>query len=228
MTLDAALRASEILLALAFLQHSAEHIVHRVERLLFAPRAVASLALLFGVFSPWMLLFLTLHSILVLHRFQGPYNGGSDRMGLLILYCLCAANWVPQGHLQEAALGYLGVQVILSYFISGKVKLVNPDWRSGQALRDVFAFSAYPVSEGLRDLAHKPRLLWGASWLVIIAEVAFPLAFLNGTVLVGALVITGAFHVANACLFGLNRFVWVWIAAYPSLIWLEARLMQGV
>jgi hypothetical protein len=25
-------------------------------------------------------------------------------------------------------------------------------------------------------------------------------------------------------LFGLNRFVWVWIAAYPSLFWLQDRL----
>jgi hypothetical protein len=37
------------------------------------------------------------------------------------------------------------MQLVLSYFISGWVKVVNGDWRSGAALRDVFLFSAYPV-----------------------------------------------------------------------------------
>jgi len=227
MSFETALRATEILLALAFLQQSAEHILARIDRALFMPRAVASIGLLLGLFSPWMLLGLTVHSIFVLHRYQGPYNGGSDRMGLLILYCLTFASWTPAGVLPQAAIGYLGVQVVLSYFISGKVKILNPDWRSGQALQDVFHFSAYPVSEGLRDLAKRPRLLWAASWAVMGFEVIFPIAFLHSTLLIGALIIAAAFHIANACLFGLNRFVWFWIAAYPSLIWLQARLMQG-
>jgi hypothetical protein len=164
---------------------------------------------------------------LVLHRYQGPYNGGSDRMGLLILYCLCLSRWLPDGVMKEATFGYLGVQVVLSYFISGQVKIVNPDWRSGRALRDVFSFSAYPVSESLRALANRPRLLWSASWAVMLFEVLFPLSFLNSTILILALGVSAAFHVANACLFGLNRFVWFWIAAYPSILWLQARLMQG-
>jgi hypothetical protein len=43
-----------------------------------------------------------------------------------------------------------------------------------------------------------------------------------------ALALTAAFHLANACLFGLNRFLWVWLAAYPSLIWLQARVDQAL
>lgn len=227
MTLEAAIRASEILLALAFLQQSAEHIFGRRGRRLFLPRAVLSTGLLCGIISPWLLLGLSAHSILILHRFQGPYNGGSDRMGLLILYCLTLAHWLPEGPAQQAALGYLAVQVVMSYFISGKVKIMNPAWRSGQALRDVFQFSAYPVSENLRDFANRPQLLWTASWAVILFEVLFPLSFLNDTVLIGTLVVAALFHIANACLFGLNRFVWFWIAAYPSLIWLQGRLIGG-
>jgi hypothetical protein len=38
------------------------------------------------------------------------------------------------------------------------------------------------------------------------------------------LALAAAFHLANACLFGLNRFFWVWLAAYPSLIWLQHRI----
>ena len=89
MTLDVALRATEVLLALAFLQQSAEHIFgSRDACWLFATRAGLSIALLFGIATPWVLMGLSVHSLLILHRYQGPYNGGSDRMGLLILYCL--------------------------------------------------------------------------------------------------------------------------------------------
>lgn len=227
LTLDIALRACEILLALAFLQQSAEHIFGRHGHWkLFAPRAGLALLLLCGLYSEWVILVLCAHSLLILHRFQGPYNGGSDKMGLLILYCICLAHWLPDGLWSEAAFGYLSAQVVLSYFVSGQVKIMNPEWRSGRALQDVFAFSAYPVSAHLRGLADKPRLLFGASWAVIVFEVMFPLSLLNSTALVLALAVAASFHLANAFLFGLNRFVWFWIASYPSVLWLQNRLLS--
>ena len=50
---------------------------------------------------------LALLSLLSLHRFQGAYNGGSDRMGLLILWSVLAAHLAPAGFWSEAAFGYL-------------------------------------------------------------------------------------------------------------------------
>lgn len=228
-TFEFAVRATEVLLALAFLQQCAEHIFgSHAGPALFVWRAGLSILLLLGPYSHWTLLALSVHSLLILHRFQGPYNGGSDRMGLLILYCLCLSRWLPGGILSEAAFGYLGVQVIVSYFVSGQVKIVNRDWRSGQALSDVFRFSVYPVAESLRALASRRQLLFFASWGVMIFEVLFPLAFLNSATLIMALAIAILFHLANACLFGLNRFVWFWIAAYPALLWLHTRVVLVV
>ncbi len=225
MSFDLALRASEILLALAFIQSSAEHVFGtRDAPLLFAVRGVLAVLVLFNIAVPWALIGLCLHSVVALHRYQGPYNGGSDRMGLLVLYCVTLAHVLPAGLISETAFGYLGIQVVMSYFISGKVKIVNPDWRSGRALADVFAFSAYPVSERLRDLANRPRQMMLASWPVIGFELVFPISLLWAPALVLALTIAFAFHLANACLFGLNRFVWVWVASYPSLLWIQGRI----
>ncbi|MEM7684445.1 MAG: HTTM domain-containing protein [Pseudomonadota bacterium] len=226
MTVDAAMRATEILLALALLQNSAEHMaLHRDERLLFLPRIVLSLALLAGAHPNLMVWGLMLHALILLHRFQGPYNGGSDKMGLLILFCLSMAHLAPPGIWRELALAYLAVQVVLSYFISGQIKIMNPDWRSGRALSDVFRFSAYPVSEDMRALATRTNLVWLASWAVMLFEVTFPAAVLHPTTLIAALGIAVMFHLANAILFGLNRFVWIWIASYPSILWLQDRLI---
>jgi hypothetical protein len=113
---------------------------------------------------------------------------------------------------------------VLSYFIAGWVKIVNPQWRDGRALQDVFRFSAYPVSEDLRNWADRPRLLCLMSWAVMLFELLFPVTLLTQTSLIIGLAIAAMFHFANACLFGFNRFFWIWLAAYPSLLWLQQRI----
>jgi hypothetical protein len=228
MTLETALRATEILMALAFCQQSAEFLLRRgPERAIYALRLVAALVLLSGLASLPALIVLVAISLWMLHRFDGPYNGGSDKMSLLILWCLTLAQLMPSLFWREVIFAYLAFQLTLSYFISGKVKLVNPEWRSGRALRDVFAFSAYPVAENLRALADRPGLLWAASWAVILFEIFFPLALLHPWALIGALAVGASFHLSNALFFGLNRFFWIWIAAYPSLIWFQERVFGG-
>jgi len=225
MTFDIALRLTELLLALAVLQQSAEH-WHMAshDRPLFALRFGLALLLIVGLAPAHTLLALLLVGVIVLRRFDGPFNGGSDKMTLLILVCLTATHWLPNQAQKEVAFGYLSMQLILSYVISGWVKLRNPDWRSGQALMDVFRFSAYPVSEALRLQANHPNRIFIASWAVMLFEIAFPMILLSPLLLAAGLVAAAGFHLANACLFGLNRFFWIWLAAYPSLIWLEQRI----
>ncbi|KIC17723.1 HTTM domain-containing protein [Leisingera sp. ANG-Vp] len=226
MSFELALRATEVLLGFAFVLQSLEHLSgFRNEQIIHSPRLVLSGLLLAGIAAPWVLLGLLGLGLLHLQRFQGPYNGGSDKMSLLILCCLTAARWLPSEQWQEYAFAYLAGQLVICYFISGQVKIVNPEWRSGRALQDVFRFSAYPVSEGLRAYADRPRLLWVMGWSVMLFELLFPLALFSREALILALFTAALFHLANACLFGLNRFFWVWLAAYPSLLWLQERVI---
>lgn len=227
MTLEAAIRLTEILMGFAFVQQSIEHLtVFSNERRLFLARLALAVLLIMGVQTAWISFLLLLLGLAILHIFQGPYNGGADRMSLLILSCLCLAHLAPTPRWQELAFGYLALQLILSYFISGGVKLLNPEWRNGQALRDVFQFSAYPVSESLRQLSQSARLLQTMSWAVILFELLFPLALISSGSLTVALIIAALFHLTNAFLFGLNRFFWIWVAAYPSIIWFQARIFS--
>lgn len=226
MTLEAAVRLTEVLLALALIQQGLEHLAgDRRERWLFAARTLLCGLVIAGVAGPWPLVGLGGLSLLILMRFQGPYNGGSDRMGLLALWCLIAAQLLPTQPAREVAFGYLGLQLTLSYAIAGGVKLINPDWRSGRALTDVFRFSAYPVSESLRGWADQPRVMRAMSWAVIGLELAFPLSLAAQPTLIAALALAGLFHLANACLFGLNRFFWTWLAVYPAIVWLQDRVV---
>lgn len=228
MSLELAIRATEILLGLALLQQSLEHInAPKDERLLFVARIILSIFLILGVQTKWFCLGLVVLGILILKRFQGPYNGGADRMSLLIVCCMSLILFIPVLRWQEYIFGYLALQLILSYFIAGWVKVINSEWRCGRALQDVFRFSTYPVSESVRGWADRPQLLFLMSWAVMIFELLFPLTFFTQITLIAGLVIAAIFHLANAYLFGLNRFFWIWLAAYPSILWLQDRIFTG-
>jgi hypothetical protein len=229
LTLELAVRITEIILGVALLQQSLEFLRGlQPEKILGAVRVLLAILLIAGLQTFWVETALLAIGILLLRRFQGPYNGGSDAMTLLVLLCLWLAQLAPNRFWQEMALGYLAFQLIWSYFQSGYIKIINPDWRSGRALCDVFAFTAYPVADHLRSLAQSSRLLWVMSWVVILFEILFPLALLNKTALLLALGVAGLFHLANAWLFGLNRFLWIWPAAYPILFWLQGRLLLSL
>ncbi|MEP4196448.1 MAG: HTTM domain-containing protein [Aliishimia sp.] len=222
MSFETALRLIEIGVSLAIIQRAAEHF--NSERLLFAPSLVLAVLLLAGVFAGPLIWGLWGLAVMQLARFNGPYNGGSDKMTLLILSCLSLVYLSPSQFWADMALSYLAVQLVLSYFVSGWVKIRNSEWRSGQALVDVFELSVYPVSENLTTLSRHAPLLLTASWSVILFEVAFPLSLMHPILLGAALCAAAVFHVSNAVCFGLNRFVWAWISAFPALIWFQDRM----
>ncbi len=225
MTLELAVRIAEGILAFAIIQQSLEFIrTQHSEKPLAWIRLILAIFLMVGFMSVWMETGLIFIALLLIKRFQGPYNGGSDTMTLLVLLCLWLFHLAPDKKWQEIALGYLAIQSMLSYFQAGWVKLLNPEWRSGLALQQVFAFTAYPVSQSVREFANKPALMLRMSRVVILFEILFPLAIFSEYVLYAFLLIAAVFHLANAVLFGLNRFFWIWPATYPALIWFQGRV----
>ena len=224
MTLEFTIRLSEVMLAFAWLQQSLEFLsAGHKDRLLAILRIGSVILLLSGNANALALGGLFLLGLAGLWRFQGPYNGGSDLMTLLLTLCLWLAEVAPNSHWQSLAIGYIGIQLTLSYVQSGWVKLVNADWRKGQARVDVFLFTAYPVSEHSRRWAQRPNLLKWIARSVIALEILFPLFLLHPILFYSGLALAAAFHLSNAIFLGLNRFFWIWLCAYPAAIWWQAR-----
>jgi hypothetical protein len=138
---------------------------------------------------------------------------------------LSLVHVLPHLMWQQMAFGYLALQLLLSYVMAGCVKIVNPEWRNGRALQKVFRFSFYPVSEQTRRWADYPILLFAMSWAVMLIELLFPFFLFHQNALLMGLGLMVLFHLANAFLFGFNRFFWIWVAAYPSLIWLQSYIL---
>lgn len=160
--------------------------------------------------------FLFLTTLLIAMRWRGTYNGGSDYMTLIVLLALSVAHsFEGDPRVAAGALWYVAIQVCLSYFIAGWVKLKNPHWRNGRALSGFLGSSYYDAPKAWSRMT--PRLAFALSWGVILFECGFPLALISPRVCVAYLAVAILFHLANVYFFGLNRFLFAWGAAYPAL-----------
>ena len=63
------------------------------------------------------------------------------------------------------------------------------------------------------------RIAQLSSLTVLALECCFPVVLLSPTLCMIVLPVMLIFHLGNAWLFGLNRFVFAWLAAYPALVY---------
>ncbi len=166
---------------------------------------------------------LTASALLICVRWRGTFNGGSDYMTLLLLLVVTVARLAPDNpQVQLGCLWYIALQLCASYFIAGVVKVRRPRWRDGSALPALFALPQYRASWLSQKLLRHPILSFALSWTILVFELAFPLALLNQQSSFTFLTVAFLFHLTNAAVLGLNRFLWIWPAAYPALYFCSA------
>jgi hypothetical protein len=156
-------------------------------------------------------------------RFRGTFNGGSDYMTVTLLLGLTAGS---SGHplWARAGLAYVCVQLVLSYFIAGVVKLAQPGWRSGVALRQLLSSNRYGTPPGLQRVVNRTGVARWLSIALIGFECGFPLALTGPRAALAFAVCGVAFHLGTVVAFGLNRFLFAWAAAYPALFYFSSQL----
>lgn len=189
-------------------------------------RLVLSLALMAGLLrgpaglAGALLLFLL--ALLLLFRWRGAFNGGSDFMTLVGLSGLVIAHTVATAG--DAALGwraglwYVALQSITSYFVSGWVKLLRREWRNGRALPVFLDSGIYgPLPE--RSIYRSPAFARSVAWGFTVWEGLFPLALLDLRLALFFCASGTVFHFLVFWHFGLNRFFWAWLATYPAVMY---------
>jgi hypothetical protein len=201
--------------------------------LLLAGRLFASISLFFHPFLFNMgshaysisagIIFIS--SWLISIRWRGSLNGGSDSMTAIVALSVWIASLFPNYPIvTQGCLAFLAVQLTASYWIAGLVKLKNPVWRNGKALPQFFNVPGYnSPPEWVHLLFRKPGIAKVSCVGVILFECLFPLAWLSPTICAVFLISAFAFHLMNFWIFGLNRFVFAWLAAYPALYFWSQR-----
>ncbi len=199
----------------------------------FVSLLVARLGLIVAAaLAPQASLFLALFAtqLLITMRFRGPVNGGSDYVTTLALALVWIEHSFPNSKpIQEACLLYLGIQIALSYFISGLSKVFASEWRSGRALSIFLNSSKYQVPAAwLKRAQNQSAMLRLGSFAVLSFELSFPVALLHPNLCLLWMSAGVFFHWMNFRIFGLNRFFWIWLACYPALFetskWIAAQL----
>jgi hypothetical protein len=171
--------------------------------------------------------FLFVSNLAVLIRWRGAFNGGSDFMTLVVLTGLLISQWLAFWDEPElgwrACFWYITIQSMTSYFVSGAVKLLRPEWRNGSAMT-IFLNAAIhgPLQE--KHLLRKPGLAAIGSWTFILWECAAPLALLDTRLAVVFCAIAALFHFLVFWFFGLNRFFWAWVASFPAILWCAGQI----
>ena len=188
-----------------------------------AVRLAAAVLLIAGVHGA-VAPVLWLTTLLVNVRFRGTFNGGSDLMTMVVLTALVVAHLGAGSAVAvNLAIIYVAVQGVLSYFVAGVVKAVNPDWWRGTALAAFVARPDFGAPPAVRAALGGPggRV---ASWAVIVFELAFPLAFTSVWAAVALVAGALVFHLANVVVFGLNRFLLTWAATWPAIVYVAYGL----
>lgn len=164
--------------------------------------------------------------ILMLIRWRGAFNGGSDFMTLVALTGMLLACLVQLGADSQlawrAGLWYVCLQSITSYFMSGWVKLMQPEWRSGQAMT-IFLNAAIYGPLPLTSVLRHPWVSRLGAWAFISWECAAPLALVRPLVALVFCAIALVFHFLVFWFFGLNRFFWAWMVTFPAILACSAQ-----
>ena len=167
----------------------------------------------------WMSLILSSAGLIV--RFGGPLGGGSDSMffqaqiGMLI-----ASFGAVNPTLVRVGLGWIAAQSVLSYALAGISKLRNENWRNGGAMQTLLRSNGpYTLFAPVRSLANSKSLCMTLSTLIALFEISFPWVLILPQNFKLAILAAGlTFHITNAVVLGLNRFIWAWLATYPALL----------
>jgi hypothetical protein len=175
--------------------------------------------------------FLFVGNLFILIRWRGAFNGGSDFLTLVVLTGLFISQVV--GAFGNAELGwqagfwYIAIQAITSYFMSGAVKLLRPEWRNGSAMTIFLNGAIYGPLSATHPLRNKWLAMMG-SWGFIVWEILFPFSLLDPRLAALFCAVAAFFHFLVFWFFGLNRFFWAWLCSFPAIIWCSAQFSARV
>ncbi|MCS0600553.1 alpha/beta fold hydrolase [Streptomyces sp. LP11] len=192
---------------------------------LHGARAAVSVGMLLPGNSRWRgvgSLFLSGTSCLLQARHRYGTDG-SDQVANLVQSVTGIARLAKNPQTQDALLWYIGVQASMSYGVSGWVKLVGDKWRDGTALPGVMRTRTYG-SEPIYCLTQRhPKASRAVQHATLAMECLFPLVYVAGGRLTRPfLAAAGGFHVANAFVMGLGRFMTAFPAMHPMVAYTTA------
>jgi pimeloyl-ACP methyl ester carboxylesterase len=170
-----------------------------------------------------------LGSTVLLHPRSLYGTDGTDQVAFLVTANATLARLGRHPALVDTALWAIALQASISYAASGWVKVTSETWRSGRALTGVTRTQTYGDATAFKALSYSPRATQVVAVSVLAMECLFPLIYLRGGRWAHPwLRTTLLFHLANARIMGLGRFVWAFGSMHPAVLYTaDARNRTG-
>ncbi len=176
--------------------------------------------LLIPLSSPWIVAAMFLLHLMTCIRFRGTFNGGSDMMAFVLLTGALIFTSFESSESSRFGFLYIAIHTIYSYFKAGLSKIMQKDWRSGRALPLFLKRSLYPDIQKLSGwLSNQKTLSLLACWTVMAFEIMILTLPVFPNLISIYFLISLGFHFSVFLMFGLNRFFWIWLAAWPSIFY---------
>lgn len=155
----------------------------------------------------------------MINQTRSRYGGdGSDQAALQVHTAATISRLGGDARSIDAGLWYLSLQGVLSYAVSGWVKLFGRPWREGTAVSGVMRTHTYGHEGVWRFFRKHPALERTATRAMLVFESSYPLVYVGGPVVNAAYsAVAMGFHVANGVVMGLGRFVWGFAAFHPAI-----------
>ncbi|SIR96088.1 alpha/beta fold hydrolase [Microbacterium sp. RURRCA19A] len=165
----------------------------------------------------------------MINQARSRYGGdGSDQAALQVHTAAALARAGGDAKSVDAGLWYLSLQGVLSYGVSGWVKLAGRPWREGVAVSGVMRTHTYGHEGVWKVLRRHPRLEKAATASMLAFESSYPLVYVAGPVVsAGYSAVAMAFHAANGVIMGLGRFVWGFAAFHPAIAYTTSGWSRG-
>lgn len=119
---------------------------------------------------------------------------------------------------EDAVLWATSIQAVMSYAVSGWVKVAGETWRNDEAFVGVMRTKVYGNQHVWRLIRRYPRLSAVIGKATLALECSYPLVFLaRGRLTVPYLAASGSMHLAIAATMGLGRFVTAFGSMYGAV-----------
>lgn len=160
-----------------------------------------------------------------------PYGqDGADQMMFCLFGAATLSGLATDSVLgQELYLMFVTFQAALAYLTAGVAKMSTTTWRNGTGMMRIMSTKAYGQLALYAQLLRRPYIGKLMAWLVMIWEIAFPVALLQGgKFLILWLIVGVLFHLLNAAIMGLNTFFFAFVATYPACAYVSGLIKQAM
>jgi pimeloyl-ACP methyl ester carboxylesterase len=202
----------------------------RVATALHTGRVLAGLGLVVRTPSPFRAVcdaYLAI-STAVLYPRNRWGSDGSDQVTLQTQTAAAVARLSNDTVVTDIALSYISLQGVMSYAISGWVKLFGQSWRDASALPGVMRTRTYGCRPVYQWAIRHPVAAKRVTHSMLVAEAAFPLVFVTRGHLTKPMIAWAlAFHISNAGFMGLGRFVTAFASMHPPIAYVTSPHHAG-